>query len=305
MEHRPLIPAWSPQQKADFGRAPMTFAHGLLDTGLFTDDALAAALDRYPPNLYDINLFDIDAEGQHVLRTGERGQIGGVQVLEGLKSGRVWMQMRQATEQMPGLGPVIGRAYGEIAAQAAGRLKPKGISGGLLLSGPDAAVPMHADAPFVVLFHLRGRKRIWIYPNDETHMPRRSMELIVMRQQTEELPYSRAMDEAAMVFDLEPGMAVSWPLHAPHRVENLGVNNLSLTTEFQTWASRITNGAYFANGVMRQAGLPVVPMDATPMPVRAGLWALSLGMKRLGLVKDRLAGFERQFALDAELAEKG
>jgi hypothetical protein len=210
--------------------------------------------------------------------------------------------MRQATRQGPDWGAAIDQAYREIAGQMGGRFKPKGVSGGLLLSSPDAAVPMHADAPWVVLFHLRGRKRIWIYPNDEAHMPRAAMEQINMRQQTEDLPYSRAMDAKAEVFDLEPGMAISWPLHAPHRVENLGVDNLSLTTEFQTWGSRITNGAYYANGVMRRAGLPVAPMDHTPMAARTGLWALSLAFKRMGLVKDRLTTLERQFDLDGALA---
>jgi hypothetical protein len=154
----------------------------------------------------------------------------------------------------------------------------------------------------VILFHLRGRKRIWIYPHDPAHMPRPSMELIVMKQQTEDLPYRREMDAAAAVFDLEPGMAISWPLHAPHRVENLDSACLSLTTEFQTWDSRITNGAYFTNGVMRRFGIPVAPIDQTPKAARTLLWAASLALKRLKVVEDRLTGMRRQFDLDEALA---
>jgi hypothetical protein len=96
-------------------------------------------------------------------------------------------------------------------------------------------------------------------------------------------------------------MAVSWPLHAPHRVENLDSACLSLTTEFQTWPSRITNGAYYANGVMRRAGLPVAPIDHTPMAARAVLWVASLAMRRLGLAKDRISGIAREFDLDEAL----
>ncbi len=261
-------------------------------------------LDRCPPELCDINLFDFDDEGGHVLRTGARGRLSGAQVLEGLKGGRLWMQVRRATEQIPEWGACIDQAYREIRDQVGGRFKPLGVHGQLLLSAPGAGVPMHADAPLVILFHLRGRKRIWIYPDDPAHMPRRSMEQIVMRQQTEELPYSRAMDRCAQVFDLEPGMAASWPLHAPHRVENLDEACLSLTTEFQTWETRITNGAYYANGVFRRLGLPTADMDRTPMPARTGLWALSVALKRLGLVKNRLATLERQFDLDSALATR-
>jgi hypothetical protein len=161
-----LVPKWSPEQRAAFGKRPLTFAHRLGETGLFSDEALAEALDRCPPELYDINLFEFDAEGQHVMTTGTRGKLAGAAVLEGLKQGRLWMQMRRATRQFPAWGAAIDQAYREIAAEAGGGFRPMGVSGQLLLSAPGAAVPMHADAPLVILFHLRGRKRIWIYPND-------------------------------------------------------------------------------------------------------------------------------------------
>lgn len=299
-----LVPPWSPDQKIAFGRRPITFSHRLADTGLFSDEALARALDGYPAGLYDINLSDFDAEGQHVMRTGTRGAMSGAEVLAGLKQGRLWMQMRRATEQLPEWGAAIDQAYAEIARQAGGRFRPMGVTGQMLLSAPGAAVPMHADAPLVILFHLRGRKRIWIYPDDEAHMPRRSMELIVMRQQTEDLPYRRDMDAAAEVFDLEPGMAVTWPLHAPQRVENLDEACLSLTTEFQTWGSRITNGAYYTNGVLRRAGLPTAELDRTPMAARAVLWAASLALKRTGLVRDRLDEIKREFDLAEALTAR-
>jgi hypothetical protein len=109
------------------------------------------------------------------------------------------------------------------------------------------------------------------------------------------------MDADAVVFDLEPGMAVSWPLHSPHRVENLDTSCLSLTTEFQTWATRVTNGAYYTNGVLRRAGLPTAPIDATPMAGRAALWAASLVLRRLNLVQDRISTIERKFDLDEAL----
>lgn len=281
----------------------MTFTHRLIETGLFDDKALADALDHHPADLYDINIFDFDADGQHVMRTGTRGSMSGPQILDGLTRGNLWMQMRKATQYCPAFGQAIDRAYAEIGERVRG-FRPRNVSGQLLLSAPGAAVPMHADAPWVILFHLRGRKRIWIYPNDAEHMPRPQMEQIVMRQQSEDLPYRREMDDAAVVFDLEPGMAVTWPLHAPHRVENLDSACLSLTTEFQTWGSRITNGAYYANGLLRKAGLPAPSIDKTPMAARAILWAFSVALKRAPLVEDKLSKRQRDFNLDERIAAK-
>jgi hypothetical protein len=294
-----LISPWSPDQAAQFGAAPVKFAHRLGESGLFDDAALIELLDRYPAELYDINLFDIDPDGAMRMRTGVRGARPGREVLQGVKAGRVWVQLRGVEREHPPLGRLITEAFAGISAQVRG-FRPVQLTGQLIISAPQAKVPFHADAPGVVLFHLRGRKRIWIYPSDERHAPQRRMEAIMLKAQTEDLPYEPQMDAAATVLDLEPGEAVSWPLHAPHRVENLDAFNVSLSVDYQTWASRVLNGAHYANGVLRRLGLPVAPMRRTPAPARMALWAASLALRRLNLATDRIAGLERSFELDGE-----
>lgn len=291
-----LAGAWDAGRKAAFGRAPVTFGHRLAETGLFDDDALAALLDAYPADLFDINLFDLRADGQMTMRTGVRGRQSGAEVLAGVKEGRVWVQLRGVETHHAPLGEAIGAVFREISAEVPG-FRPVQLTGQLILSAPQAKVPFHADAPGVCLFHIRGRKRIWIYPNDEAHVPQRCMEDIMLKQMTEDLPYRRDMDAAAEVFDLEPGMAATWPLHAPHRIENLGVFNVSLSVDYQTWPTRMTNGAHYANGLLRRWGIPVAAMARTPAPARAALWAAHLAMKRMNLVEDRIRTIERSFEL--------
>ena len=48
--------------------------HSLIAQGFAEDAALAEVLDRYPAELFDINLYDYDDEGQVSLRTGARGR---------------------------------------------------------------------------------------------------------------------------------------------------------------------------------------------------------------------------------------
>lgn len=292
-----LIPAWTADQKARFGATPITFQHRFAETELFEDDALAALLDRYPAKLYDINLFDFDDEGQMKMRTGVRGRLPGKDVLAGVKEGRVWVQLRRVEAHYAELGEAMQAIFREIAGQAPG-FKPVQLNGQLIMSAPQAKVPFHADAPGVCLFHIRGRKRIWIYPNDEAHMPQRGMEDIMLKQITEDLPYRREMDAAAQVFDLEPGMAITWPLHAPHRIENQGTFNVSLSVDYQTWNTRIINGAHYANGVLRRWKGPVKPMAETSQAARTALWAAHLAFKRMNLVEDRIQTLERSFVLD-------
>ena len=291
-----LIPAFDAGQRAAFGRTPMTYAHRLLDTGLFSDEALAAQLERHPAELFDINIFHYDADDQALLQTGTKGSRPGAALLEAVRAGRVWIQMRRIQDHWPELGAAMNRVFADLSEQVPG-FRPVQVTGQLILSAPQAKVPFHADPPGVTLFHLRGEKRIWIYPVDEAHMPSRSMENIVMEQQTEDLPYRREMDAAAEVFDLTPGMAVAWPLHAPHRIENLGSFNVSLSCDYQTWRSRMTNGAHYANGVLRRWGAPVLPADRAPMAARAALWGASMALRRMGLVKTRLESYERAFEL--------
>ncbi|MBN9319770.1 MAG: hypothetical protein J0I28_08820, partial [Caulobacterales bacterium] len=112
-----LIPYWDDATRSDFRARPVTFRHRLRETGLFEDAPLAALLDRYPAELYDINLFDFDDEGQVTMRTGVRGRMPGDEILAGVKSGRVWVQMRRAEQHYPALGEAMRAAFDGMAAQ--------------------------------------------------------------------------------------------------------------------------------------------------------------------------------------------
>ena len=173
----------------------------------------------------------------------------------------------------------------------------------LILSSPKARVPYHFDAAGVVLFHMRGRKRLFVYPGDEAHLPERNMEQVVTRQTTEEIPYTRAFEADAQVMDLEPGDALTWPFYAPHRVENLDRFCVSLSTEFQTWPTRFRNGALYTHAVMRSRGGRPRTTDTLSTPGMAARWAASLALKRMGAMKSRIATYERDFEPEIGVAD--
>jgi len=281
---------------------PRVFDHRIAESGLVTDAALAELLDRYPAELIDFNLYDFDDEGQVSLRTGLRGTSSGADLLAAIQKGRLWVNLREVETAHTALWAEVMEAFGPIRA-AYPDLKPATLAGQLILSSPKARVPYHFDAAGVVLFHMRGRKRLWVYPGDEAHLPERSMEQVVMRQTTEEIPYSQAFDADAQVVDLEPGQALTWPLYAPHRVENLSAFCVSLSMDFQTWGSRFRNGALFTHGAMRARGLNPRPTDRLSAPGLAARWAAAVALKKTGAVKSRLMDFERSFEPDAAAAD--
>lgn len=268
--------------------------HSLVEQGFASDEALAAVLDRYPAELFDINLYDYDDEGQVSLRTGARGKLNGAELLAAIQQGRLWVNLRSVETGWPELWAAAMSEFGKVQAAYPG-LRAVRNAGQLILSSPKARVPYHFDPAGVVLFHMRGRKRIFVYPGDESHLAEVDMEQVVSRQTTEELPYIRAFEADAQVMDLEPGQALTWPIYAPHRVENLDRFCVSLSMDFQTWPSRFRNGALFTNAVLRSRGGRPRMTDRMATPELAARWAASLALKRAGALKSRLAAFERDF----------
>ena len=158
--------------------------HTLVAQGFAEDAALAAVLDRYPADLFDINLYDFDDAGQVSLRTGARGRLSGGDLLEAIKQGRLWVNLREVERGWPELWASAMKDFAAIQATYPG-MRAVRNAGQLILSSPKARVPYHFDAAGVVLFHLRGRKRLFVYPGDERHLPERNMEQVVTRQTTE------------------------------------------------------------------------------------------------------------------------
>ena len=276
--------------------------HRLTEQGFASDEALAGILDRYPAELIDINLYDYDDAGQVSLRTGARGRLGGAELLAAIQQGRLWVNLREVETGWPELWAAAMEEFGRVQAASPG-LRAVRNAGQLILSSPKARVPYHFDAAGVVLFHLRGRKRVFVYPGDEAHLAETDMEQVVTRQTTEELPYSLAFEADAQVVDLEPGQALTWPLYAPHRVENLDRFCVSLSMDFQTWPSRFRNGALYTNAVLRRRGGRPRFTDRMSTPELAARWAMSLALKRAGVMKSRIAAFERDFEPDLAAAD--
>jgi hypothetical protein len=278
---------------------PQVFSTTIHQLGLATDDALVALLDRYPEELFDINRYSYDDEGQVGLETDSRGQADGATILAAIKAGRLWVNLRDVQDADKTFWSPISQAFQANMRELG--IKPIKVTGQLILSSPSTKVPYHFDPAGVMLFHLRGRKRLFVYPPDEQHLPQAEMEQVIMRTTTEELTYHKAYDAAARAFDLEVGQALTWPLYAPHRAENLDGFNVSISVDFQTWETRFTRGAHYANGVLRRLfGIKPAAMARTPMAARAALWAASIAMKKANLVENKIKSFERSFELGAE-----
>jgi len=246
----PPVVRLSASDRTEFGRRPLVAAHNLHQSGLFTDAALVELLDRYPRQyLHALTMGTDPARTEN--RLAVHDGVSGADLLRAVKHGRLWLNITRVDRADRRYRELIDQLYDQIAAQVHG-FRPDFSQGTLLVSSLHALVYYHVDGPASVLWHIRGRKRVWVYPAlDERYMQREHLEDIIAGIRHEYLPYENAFDQAAQVYDLEPGQWIAWPQNAPHRVTNLDSVNVSLSTEHFTRESRRRARVYGANRFFR------------------------------------------------------
>ena len=237
--------------RSGFGLQPVVGSHRLQDQELFTDAALIDLLDHFPRrHLYALSM-GTDPTRVEENRLAAHDGVSGADLLEAVRNGRLWLNVTRVDRADARYRRLISDLFEELSTRLPG-FSPDASQGTLLVSSPTAMVYYHADGPASLLWHIRGRKRIWVYPAlDERYMKRELLEDIFAGVRHEYLPYEPAFDEGAQVYDLEPGQWISWPQNAPHRVTNLDGVNVSLNTEYFTRTSRRRFQVYVANRFFR------------------------------------------------------
>lgn len=241
---------WPEGSKSAFGREILRAEHNISKSNLFDDDGLAHLLDAYPRQNLDIWTFGKQSEGHNSALRGRAPKMSGKDILEAVKQGEIWLNLRRAGEELFDLEHISTTIFDSIEAASGQRTTKRDL--GLLISSPNVEVNYHLDIPMVTLFQLRGQKRVWLYPRTEELAPATYIEEIVHMSREEDLPYRRQFDDQATVFDLKPGMGLSWPQLAPHRVKNANCVNVSLSCEFQTMKSLVNANAAYTNAFLRR-----------------------------------------------------
>jgi hypothetical protein len=214
---------------------------------LFSDESLARLVETIDPKFMDITTMgeDVSTWG-HVDRAGQPGS----KVLDAVRGGRVWINLGAIEKADPRFADLLDQMYGELEGTMPD-FKTFKRKLGLLISSPTARVFYHFDVPGQGLWQIRGRKRIWIYPNTEPFLRPQNVEDVVRSLAMEDLPYEPWFDDYAEVYDLEPGEMLHWALNGPHRVSNLDGFSVSLTTEHWTNEIRRSYAMHYGNGILR------------------------------------------------------
>ncbi len=277
-----MLQNWTDEFSKDFRKKTFLFDHGLNETNLFTDEALIALISKHPSHLTDVCTMGSMKNTMYPgkLVTGDFRDLTPEQIFVAAKNGRVWINLRRAMNEHPEYKKVLDEMYGGIAEKTG--KKPFNANGGILITSPVARTPYHFDKTETILWHVRGPKRIFFYPVTPKFIPDTAYENAVLNMVEDDLPYDPSFDNEAKVIDLKEGEAVTWPLSAPHRVENMGFC-VSVTTEFSSKESALKNAAMIANATMRhKIGLNPTWTNASPV-TRTVQSTLGLFLKKSGL----------------------
>jgi hypothetical protein len=242
---------WPDHSETGFGRDVLLAQHNLSMSELFTDEGLAHLLDVYPRESLHIWTFGSEREGVNSSVRGRAPKLSGKEILEAVKRGHLWLNMRRANIDVPELAPIADLIFDTLQDASGRKTRKRDLS--VLISSPNVNVNYHLDIPLVSLFQIRGEKTIWTYPREESLAPSDFIEDIIHMKREEDLPYRKIFDERATTFKLKPGMGLTWPQFMPHRVQNANCMNVSLSCEFQTLNSIVKSNAMYTNGLIRGA----------------------------------------------------
>jgi len=245
-----MLKDWTEDHSACFQKEIMSFKHGLQETGLFSDEALILLLNKHPETMLDVcTMGNANCElYPNKFRTGDFRGVDGADLLSAAKAGKVWINVRRGMNIHSEYKAVLDQMYGSIA-KVTGK-KAYNANGGILISSPIAKVPYHFDKTETILWHVRGKKSLYLYPLTEKFIPDCAYEAAILNNLDDDLPYNSSYDDEATKFDFEENQALSWPLNMPHRVDNQTFC-VSVTTEYSTRESIMKNAAMVTNATLR------------------------------------------------------
>ncbi len=268
---------WTPDKAARFGRDILSFRHTLHERPMFSDQGLASVIDRYPREKLGVFTMGEDRTDWTSWRRGSAGTLSGAELLEMVRAGRLWLNLRDTNLHLPEFAALCDEIVADKERALGKRLVKRDL--GLLISSPNARVHYHLDVPLSSLWQLRGRKQISFYPRAEPYVSDEAIERFVRREGEGQLPYDPAWDAGATRITLTPGAMVTWEQNAPHEVINGPMMNVSLSMEFMTPAALVRSNVIYANAMLRRRLGWSPKVQARPGPTMAAKLALARVVK--------------------------
>jgi len=260
---------WSAEKARAFARETLSFRHRLQDRLMFTDAELVQLLRRHPRGR--LGVFTRGGAGW---RPGLPGDLTAVELLDAVRQGRLWLELRGLDQTHPDYAGLQGEIVADHA-RFAPQVRITGCELGLVIASPGMEAPYRVDLALGSQFQIRGSRTVLVYPPRAPFATAEALEDIVSGERAgDAVAYDPAWDAEARRVELRPGMMLTWPQAAPTRVVCHDELNVSLSVAFMTPAARARVDVLYANGKLRRR------FGATPA-VQGGLHPAALGKAAL------------------------
>lgn len=246
-----ILPPLSAEQKKIVRKEILRFNHRLEQTGLFTDEALARLIDEHPRDQVTICTMRPNPPANETWIAGEAGSLAGAELVEAARGGALWVSPRSAMTVNPRYKVVFDQLMSEFSKETG--LPVLSADGAVLVSSPRMGIFFHVDPAETMVWHVRGHKTIHVYPPRQDIVTEAALEAILLKENLSDLPWSPAFEDHGLPVMLEPGQAAFWPQHSPHRVVNGEDLNVSVSVEFSSPQSMLTNSVFYTHGRLRRA----------------------------------------------------
>jgi hypothetical protein len=255
-----LVSVPSEAASLDIEQHVLRFEHSLHERDAFTDAALARLIESHPRGDVHIHHMSGSSESPRYA-DATLGAVTGEEALVAIRRGKLWMSLVHI-ERHHVYDELLRELYDGLEGQCRLRTLPASRLANLLISSPTAEVFYHADAQHTALWHIRGEKRLLVYPPwDERCLSQANRELCLLGMLVDDV-YSDDYDRLATVIEMKPGDAATWPHSTPHRVVNMSGLNVSLSSEHHTRASYRRRQVAAANWYFRnRLGLPMRSLE--------------------------------------------
>ena len=226
---------WSESEYRNFNVLPQVTAHTYHKLPLFKKEALIKLLDDYPRRwLQAFTMGDDPCRNDEWQCVDISPESTGEELWQAAETGRIWYNITHIEEYDDSYRDLIDGMYDHLSSQCQHMSDMRSNYSTLLISSPGAQVYYHLDAEPNMLWHIRGQKKIWVYPAMDTHfVAQEHIEDIYAGAIDENLPFKPEFDDHSQQFLLSPGDVASWPHNGPHRIENIDMN-VSLATSYLT-----------------------------------------------------------------------
>lgn len=297
-----ILPPLSADQKSRVRKEILRFNHRLEDTGLFTDAALARLIDEHPRDQVTICTMQPNPPAEEPWIAGEAADLDGAALVEAARTGALWVSPRSAMTRNPRYKVVFDQLMGEFSKETG--LPVLTADAAVLISSPRMGIFFHVDPAETMLWHIRGHKTIHVYPPRQDIVTEAALEAILLKENLSDLPWDPAFEAQGVAEALEPGQAAFWPQHSPHRVVNGDDLNVSISVEFSSPQSMLTNSVFYTHGRLRRT---VGWAPASRGPAQALAPAYLLAAKALKTLAPPTANAERAHVrrFDVDLSAPG